>query len=144
MNKARPYPATIIALKAFKEQHRWSNPEVVDVCAEQGQIVPLTTVKKAFSSGSEALGFNYEVSLEPIVYSFNKLGAEIPEPDLSESIKGTSATDLEKALEAMERVHKEQIADLKQQLRRERIQKFVCLGFCFATLILELVLFSLR
>ena len=138
MNKARPYPATILAIKAFKEQNRWSNPEVVDICAAEGQIVPLTTVKKACSTGAEALNFDYVVSLEPIVYAFNRRGANIPEPDLSESIRGTSASDLEKALEAFERVREREIVYLKAQLRRERIQKIIAFGIIAAYFLFEL------
>ena len=117
---------------------------MADVCAAEGQIVAVGTAKRVFSNGSEAYNFDYTVSLEPLVYVFRKLGAEIPEPDLSVAIKGTSATDLEKALEAIERVHNNELDYLKAQLRRERVQKFVCLGLLVATLILELVLFAAR
>ena len=144
MTKPRPYPAVILALKAFKAARNWSNAEVVDVCAAEGQIVAVGTAKRVFSNGSEAYNFDYTVSLEPLVYVFRKLGAEIPEPDLSVEIKGTSATDLEKALEAIERVHNNELEYLRAQLRRERVQKFVCLGLLVATLILELVLFAAR
>ena len=151
MTHARPYPAQILALKAFKALNDYSANDVVDVCAAEGQITNISTVKRIFRPGSEALNFNYVNTLEPIIYAFNRRGANIPEPDLSESIKGTSAAELEQALEAMERVHKSEIErrdqeleHCKAQLKSERRQKYAAVILCVASLIYELTLFALR
>lgn len=139
MDTPQPYPAQILALKSFKAQNRWSLNDIVDVCAKEGQITNLGTVKRIFSPGSESFNFKYATTLEPIIYSFNRLGAEIPEPSFDQTVPNTSVSDLAHVLEAFEHTRSREAEYLKAQLASERRQKFIVLGILIAYFIFELL-----
>lgn len=54
-------------MKKVRIEKDLSYQDIVDLCAENGDHVSLSTVKRVFSQGSEEMGFRYDTTLRPIV-----------------------------------------------------------------------------
>ena len=115
-------------LKRVRQEDGLSISEIVNLCEKNGESVSETTVKKVFADGSEALGFNYESTLKPLINALLKAHEETAETDMMISVaefKAAKIKDLEAQLSRMEESYKRRIEFLKQQIeiKDDRIDK---------------------
>ena len=115
-------------LKRVKSENGLTISEIVNICEKNGEAVSETTIKKVFSDGSEALGFNYESTLKPIVNALLEDHEETAETDMMISVaqfKEAKIKDLEAQLERQEASYKRRIEFLKNQIeiKDSRIDK---------------------
>lgn len=106
-------------LKRVKSENGLSISEIVNLCERNGESVSETTIKKVFSDGSEALGFNYESTLKPIVNALLGDHEETAETDMMISVaqfKEEKIKDLEAQMARMEESYKRRIEFLKDQI----------------------------
>lgn len=106
-------------LKRVKSENGLSISEIVNLCERNGESVSETTIKKVFSDGSEALGFNYESTLKPIVNALLGDHEETAETDMMISVaqfKEAKIKDLESQMARMEESYKRRIEFLKDQI----------------------------
>lgn len=106
-------------LKRVRAEDGLSISEIVKLCEENGESVSETTVKKVFSDGSEACGFNYEGTLKPIVNALLGGREETVETEMMISVaefKAAKIKDLEEKISRMEDSYKRRIEFLKQQI----------------------------
>lgn len=106
-------------LKRVKSENGLSISEIVNLCERNGESVSETTIKKVFSDGSEALGFNYESTLKPIVNALLGDHEETAETDMMISVaqfKEAKIKDLEAQMARMEDSYKRRIEFLKDQI----------------------------
>lgn len=106
-------------LKRVKSENGLSISEIVNLCERNGESVSETTIKKVFSDGSEALGFNYESTLKPIVNALLGDHEETAETDMMISVarfKEEKIKDLEAQMARMEESYKRRIEFLKGQI----------------------------
>lgn len=106
-------------LKRVKSENGLSISEIVNLCERNGDSVSETTIKKVFSDGSEALGFNYESTLKPIVNALLGDHEETAETDMMISVaqfKEAKIKDLESQMARMEESYKRRIEFLKDQI----------------------------
>lgn len=106
-------------LKRVKSENGLSISEIVNLCERNGESVSETTIKKVFSDGSEALGFNYESTLKPIVNALLGDHEETAETDMMVSVaqfKEEKIKDLEAQMARMEESYKRRIEFLKDQI----------------------------
>lgn len=106
-------------LKRVKTENGLSISEIVSLCEKNGESVSETTIKKVFSDGSEALGFNYESTLKPIVNALLGDHEETAETDMMISVarfKEEKIKDLEAQMARMEDSYKRRIEFLKDQI----------------------------
>ena len=91
-------------LKRVRAEDGLSISDIVKLCEENGEAVSETTVKKVFSDGSEACGFNYEGTLKPIINVLLGDHKETAETDMMISVaefKAAKIKDLEAQLKAL-------------------------------------------
>ena len=115
-------------LKRVRAENGLSISEIVNLCERNGESVSETTIKKVFSDGSEALGFNYESTLKPIVNALLGDHEETAETDMMISVaqfKEAKIKDLESQMARMEESYKRRIEFLKDQneIKDARIDK---------------------
>ena len=106
-------------LKRVRTENGLSISEIVNLCERNGESVSETTIKKVFSDGSEALGFNYESTLKPIVNALLGDHEETAETDMMISVaqfKEAKIKDLESQMARMEESYKRRIEFLKDQI----------------------------
>lgn len=106
-------------LKRVRTENGLSISEIVNLCERNGESVSETTIKKVFSDGSEALGFNYESTLKPIVNALLGDHEETAETDMMISVaqfKEAKIKDLEAQMARMEDSYKRRIEFLKDQI----------------------------
>ena len=106
-------------LKRVRAENGLSISEIVNLCERNGESVSETTIKKVFSDGSEALGFNYESTLKPIVNALLGDHEETAETDMMISVaqfKEAKIKDLESQMARMEESYKRRIEFLKDQI----------------------------
>lgn len=106
-------------LKRVRAENGLSINEIVKLCEDNGEPVSDTTVKKVFADGSEALGFNYEITLKPIINALLGDHEETAETDMMISVaefKAAKIKDLEAQMERMENSYKRRIEFLKSQI----------------------------
>lgn len=106
-------------LKRVRAENGLSISEIVNLCERNGESVSETTIKKVFSDGSEALGFNYESTLKPIVNALLGDHEETAETDMMISVaqfKEAKIKDLEAQMARMEDSYKRRIEFLKDQI----------------------------
>lgn len=107
-------------LKRVRAEDGLSINEIVRLCEEAGEAVSETTVKKVFSDGSEACGFNYESTLKPIVNALLGGREETVETEMMISVaefKAAKIQDLEAQIARMEDSYKRRIDFLKSQIK---------------------------
>ena len=122
-------------LKRVRAENGLSISEIVKLCESNGEAVSETTVKKVFADGSEALGFNYEITLKPIINALLGGHEETAETDMMISVaqfKEVKIQDLEAKIKDMEahmqrteESYKRRIDFLRQQIeiKDDRIDK---------------------
>lgn len=106
-------------LKRVRAENGLSINEIVKLCEDNGEPVSDTTVKKVFADGSEALGFNYEITLKPIINALLGDHEETAETDMMISVaqfKEAKIKDLESQMARMEESYKRRIEFLKDQI----------------------------
>lgn len=106
-------------LKRVRAENGLSINEIVKLCEDNGEPVSDTTVKKVFADGSEALGFNYEITLKPIINALLGDHEETAETDMMISVaqfKEAKIKDLEAQMARMEDSYKRRIEFLKDQI----------------------------
>lgn len=106
-------------LKRVRVENGLSISEIVKLCEENGESVSETTVKKVFADGSEALGFNYESTLKPIIGALLGDHEETAETDMMISVaqfNEAKLKDLEAQMARMEESYKRRIEFLKNQI----------------------------
>lgn len=106
-------------LKRVRAENGLSITEIVKLCEDNGEPVSDTTVKKVFADGSEALGFNYEITLKPIINALLGDHEETAETDMMISVaqfKEAKIKDLEQQMARMEDSYKRRIDFLKDQI----------------------------
>lgn len=106
-------------LKRVRAENGLSISEIVKLCESNGEAVSETTVKKVFADGSEALGFNYEITLKPIINALLGDHEETAETDMMISVaqfKEAKIKDLESQMARMEESYKRRIEFLKDQI----------------------------
>ena len=106
-------------LKRVRQENGLSISEIVRICEESGNAVSETTIKKVFSDGSEALGFNYENTLKPIINALLDDHEETAETDMMVSVaqfKEAKIQALEAQLTRQEDSYKRRIEFLMQQI----------------------------
>lgn len=106
-------------LKRVRAENGLSINEIVKLCEDNGEPVSDTTVKKVFADGSEALGFNYEITLKPIINALLGDREETAETDMMISVarfKEAKIKDLEQQMARMEDSYKRRIDFLKDQI----------------------------
>lgn len=106
-------------LKRVRQENGLSISEIVRICEESGNAVSETTIKKVFSDGSEALGFNYENTLKPIINALLDDHEETAETDMMVSVaqfKEAKIQALEAQLARQEDSYKRRIEFLKEQI----------------------------
>lgn len=106
-------------LKRVRAENGLSINEIVKLCEDNGEPVSDTTVKKVFADGSEALGFNYEITLKPIINALLGDHEETAETDMMISVaqfKEAKIKDLEQQMARMEDSYKRRIDFLKDQI----------------------------
>lgn len=106
-------------LKRVRAENGLSISEIVKLCESNGEAVSETTVKKVFADGSEALGFNYEITLKPIINALLGGHEETAETDMMISVaqfKEAKIKDLESQMARMEESYKRRIEFLKDQI----------------------------
>lgn len=106
-------------LKRVRAEDGLSISDIVKLCEENGEAVSETTVKKVFSDGSEACGFNYEGTLKPIINVLLGDHKETAETDMMISVaefKAAKIKDLEAQMSRMEESYKRRIEFLKNQI----------------------------
>ena len=87
-------------LKRVRAENGLSINEIVKLCEDNGEAVSETTVKKVFADGSEALGFNYDLTLKPIIHAILGDHEETAETDMMISVAEFKAEKI-KDLEAL-------------------------------------------
>lgn len=115
-------------LKRVRAENGLSINEIVKLCEDNGEAVSETTVKKVFADGSEALGFNYDLTLKPIIHAILGDHEETAETDMMISVaefKAEKIKDLEAQMARMEDSYKRRIEFLRQQIdiKDSRIDK---------------------
>ena len=115
-------------LKRVRAENGLSISEIVKLCEDNGEAVSETTVKKVFADGSEALGFNYDLTLKPIIHAILGDHEETAETDMMISVaefKAEKIKDLEAQMARMEDSYKRRIEFLRQQIdiKDSRIDK---------------------
>ena len=106
-------------LKRVRQENGLSISEIVRICEDSGNAVSETTIKKVFSDGSEALGFNYENTLKPIINALLDDHEETAETDMMVSVaqfKEAKIQALEAQLTRQEDSYKRRIEFLMQQI----------------------------
>ena len=106
-------------LKRVRQENGLSISEIVRICEDSGNAVSETTIKKVFSDGSEALGFNYENTLKPIINALLDDHEETAETDMMVSVaqfKDAKIQALEAQLTRQEDSYKRRIEFLMQQI----------------------------
>ena len=106
-------------LKRVRQENGLSISEIVRICEESGNAISETTIKKVFSDGSEALGFNYENTLKPIINALLDDHEETAETDMMVSVaqfKEAKIQALEAQLTRQEDSYKRRIEFLMQQI----------------------------
>ena len=106
-------------LKRVRQENGLSISEIVRICEDSGNAVSETTIKKVFSDGSEALGFNYENTLKPIINALLDDHEETAETDMMVSVaqfKEAKIQELEAQLTRQEDSYKRRIEFLMQQI----------------------------
>ena len=121
-------------LKKVREENGLSYQKIVDLVAQNGEAVSLSTVKKVFDDGSESYGYQYENTIKPIadavlgIYSTKSTEASATEADAMKAIidyKSEKIIELQAALARCEESYKRRIDFLKGQiaLKDERIDR---------------------
>ena len=106
-------------LKRVRQENGLSISEIVRICEDSGNAVSETTIKKVFSDGSEALGFNYENTLKPIINALLDDHEETAETDMMVSVaqfKEAKIQAREAQLTRQEDSYKRRIEFLMQQI----------------------------
>lgn len=106
-------------LKRVRTENGLSINEIVKLCEDNGEPVSETTVKKVFADGSEALGFNFDNTLKPIINALLGDHEETAETDMMISVaqfKEAKLKDLEAQMARMEESYKRRIEFLKNQI----------------------------
>ena len=106
-------------LKRVRAEDGLSIGDIVKLCEKNGDSVSETTIKKVFSDGSEALGFNYESTLKPIVNALLGDHEESVETDMMVSVaefKAEKIRNLEAQMARMEESYKRRIEFLTKQI----------------------------
>ena len=109
----------IRTLKRVRQENGLSISEIVRICEDSGNAVSETTIKKVFSDGSEALGFNYENTLKPIINALLDDHEETAETDMMVSVaqfKEAKIQAREAQLTRQEDSYKRRIEFLMQQI----------------------------
>lgn len=112
-------------LKRVRAENGLSISEIVNLCEKNGESVSETTIKKVFSDGSEALGFNYESTLKPIVNALLGEHEETAETDMMISVaqyKEIKIKHLEEQLARQEDSYKRRIDFLMKQIEIKDIR----------------------
>ena len=106
-------------LKRVRTEDGLSINDIVRMCEDNGEAVSESTVKKVFSDGSEALGFNYENTLKPIIRALLGDHEETAETEMMISVaefKAAKIEDLKAQMARMEDSYKRRIEFLMQQI----------------------------
>ena len=106
-------------LKRVRQENGLSISEIVNLCEKNGEAVSESTVKKVFSDGSEALGFNYDNTLKPIIHALLGDHEETAETDMMISVsqfKDAKIQALEAQIARTEDSYRRRIEFLMQQI----------------------------
>lgn len=69
----------IMQLKQIREERGLSYQRIVDMVAESGGNISLSTVRRIFSDGSEDLSYRYEDTIKPLVVALLDLNVSQPQ-----------------------------------------------------------------
>lgn len=115
-------------LKKVREENGLSYQKIVDMVAQNGDYVSMSTVKKVFEEGSENFGYQYDNTIRPIasallgIYSNTKSEASAAEADAMKAIidyKSEKIYSLQQQLDKMEERYDKRVEFLKNQIERK-------------------------
>lgn len=109
----------ITRLKLVRQEKDMSLQEIVDLCAENGNYVSMSSVRRVFSTDSENMSFRYETTIQPIarvllnlddvdstseaVQSASEIGAEISALKAVIAVKNQAMEGMNQTIEALNR-----------------------------------------
>ena len=107
-------------MKKVRIEKDLSYQDIVDLCAENGDHVSLSTVKRVFSQGSEDMGFRYDTTLQPIVKVV--LGLNEEESGVGIDAKEPESATENDALKSLIELENEMVSNLNQAILEKNQQ----------------------
>lgn len=107
-------------MKKVRIEKDLSYQDIVDLCAENGDHVSLSTVKRVFSQGSEDMGFRYDTTLQPIVKVV--LGLNEEESGVGIDAKEPESATENDALKSLIELKNEMVSNLNQAILEKNQQ----------------------
>lgn len=107
-------------MKKVRVEKDLSYQDIVALCAENGDHVSLSTVKRVFSQGSEDMGFRYDTTLQPIVKAVLGLNEEDSGVGIDAKEPGTASEN--DALRSLIDLKNQMVSNLNQTIEEKNKQ----------------------